>query len=82
MASREARLYEVLGKTRDDGKEYKTSLCLICGGYVVYLPDAQCSKCGHLTPAKIISVPEGFISEARSAIREAQELTATHVAWV
>ena len=73
MTSRQASLYEVQGKTRDDGRIYDTHLCLKCGGYVVYLPNAECIKCGDLTQTEVIIVKETDAVEARQAIASAKE---------
>lgn len=78
MASREAHLHEVLGKTRDDGRIYDTHLCLKCGMYVVYLPIAMCGKCGYLKDSEFIKVPETYATEAREAIKEAGRKLASH----
>jgi len=62
-------LYEVQGKTKDDGRIYETRLHKTCGGYVVYLPDAKCGDCGDIPESEVIAVLETEVSEFRKALK-------------
>ena len=69
-------LYEVQGKTKDDGRIYDSTICLKCGGYVAYLPTAKCGDCGYLESHEHITVREDMVSDVREAIKKAELLLA------